>query len=141
MRPATWSRLFLVLLASSVVQGRFLLAADPNSRPIEFNRDIRPILSDNCYACHGPDKNQRKGKLRLDVREAALDKRAIVPGKPDESELVKRLYTTNPDGIGVGLAISRSIIEAHGGSLWASPPTRSGARVGFTLPLATAGIA
>ena len=57
------------------------------------------------------------------------------------SRIFDSFYTTKPDGIGVGLAISRSIIEAHGGSLWASPPTRSGARVGFTLPLATAGIA
>src|SRR6266702_4432827 len=64
-----------------------------------YNRDIRPILSDNCFSCHGPDKNQRKGKLRLDVREAAVEKRAIVAGKPEESELVKRLYTTNADDV------------------------------------------
>ena len=66
---------------------------------IEFNRDIRPILSDNCFACHGPDKNQRKGKLRLDVREEAIEKKAIVPGQPDESELVKRLFTTVADDV------------------------------------------
>src|SRR2546423_8287628 len=64
-----------------------------------YNRDVRPVLSDNCFACHGPDKNQRKGKLRLDVREAALEKEAIVPGKPDSSELVKRIYTTNVDDV------------------------------------------
>src|SRR5438445_13046439 len=58
-----------------------------------YNRDIRPILSENCFACHGPDKNQRKGKLRLDVRDAALEKQAIIPGTADESELVKRIYT------------------------------------------------
>jgi len=49
---------------------------------IEFNRDIRPIITENCYACHGPDKNQRKAKLRLDQREIALERGAIVPGKP-----------------------------------------------------------
>src|SRR5215216_5893124 len=42
---------------------------------IQFNRDVRPILSDSCFLCHGPDKNQRKGKLRLDDREAALSPR------------------------------------------------------------------
>ncbi len=59
---------------------------------------------------------------------------------PDQmSRIFDSFYTTKPDGIGVGLAISRSIIEEHGGTLWASPAMRAGARVGFTLPLATAG--
>ncbi|MHB8521140.1 MAG: PSD1 and planctomycete cytochrome C domain-containing protein [Limisphaerales bacterium] len=66
---------------------------------LQFNRDIRPILSETCYACHGPDKNKRKGKLRLDVRDAALENKAIVPGKPEESELVKRIYTADVDDV------------------------------------------
>ena len=56
------------------------------------------------------------------------------------SRIFDSFYTTKPDGIGVGLAISRSIVEAHGGSLWASPGTRYGARVGLSLPLAAAGV-
>jgi len=69
---------------------------------VEFNRDIRPLLSDICFACHGPDAQKVKGGLRLDKRELALKpaksgKRAIVPGKPLESELVQRLHTTDPD--------------------------------------------
>src|SRR5688572_21395314 len=57
-------------------------AASPAANPaekarLEFNRDIRPILSDTCFSCHGPDKNQRKAKLRLDVRENAIEKGAI----------------------------------------------------------------
>src|SRR5436190_8172677 len=66
---------------------------------IGFNRDIRPILSENCYACHGPDKNQRKAKLRLDVREVALEKEAIVPGKPTESKLVEHIFSKDPEEI------------------------------------------
>ncbi len=65
--------------------------------PLSFNREVRPILSDNCFRCHGSDKNARKAKLRLDVREAALEKEAFVPGKPGESELVRRIFTTNED--------------------------------------------
>jgi hypothetical protein len=69
---------------------------------ISFNRQIRPLLSDQCFACHGPDANERKSKLRLDVREEALKPAksgglAIVPGKPDESELVARIFTTEED--------------------------------------------
>src|SRR5438046_506070 len=66
---------------------------------IQFNRDIRPILSESCYACHGPDKNQRKAKLRLDVREVAIEREAIVPGKPDESKVVEHIFSTDPDEI------------------------------------------
>src|SRR5262245_20836482 len=62
---------------------------------VDFNRDVRPILSDHCYQCHGPDAGKRKAKLRLDVdpttqqqqRETAI----IVPGKPEQSELIRRV--------------------------------------------------
>ncbi|NBX34348.1 DUF1553 domain-containing protein, partial [bacterium] len=74
-------------------------ASLPALEPVEFNRDIRPILSDNCFACHGHDASHRKAKLRLDVREAALAKEAFVPGKPEASELVKRLSLTDPDEV------------------------------------------
>ena len=89
----------LTLAACPVPAFAGLAAAESSASAAKpgYNRDIRPVLSENCFACHGPDKNQRKGKLRLDVREAALEKDAIVPGKPNESELVKRLYTTNAD--------------------------------------------
>src|SRR5690349_17378462 len=90
---------FFVIHLTTAIAGPPVVEA-PASRPGPgYNRDVRPILSDNCFACHGPDKNQRKGKLRLDVREAALEKQAFVPGKPDESELIKRIYTTNADDV------------------------------------------
>src|SRR5262245_65608744 len=70
-------------------------AADSKSS-VDFNRDIRPILSKNCYACHGPDAKSRTTKMRLDQRESATAKNKkgkapIVPGKPDESELIRRV--------------------------------------------------
>jgi hypothetical protein len=68
---------------------------------ISYGRDIRPILADNCFACHGPDAKQRKAKLRLDTRAGALaesrsGEHAIVPGKPDESALVERISAEEP---------------------------------------------
>jgi len=72
------------------------------SKPIDFTRDIRPILSENCFTCHGPDENKRKGKLRLDLPDEALKagksgKFAIVPNNVKESELYNRLVTTDAD--------------------------------------------
>src|SRR5215467_4781858 len=82
------------LLCSTTVFG----ASDKNS--IQFNRDIRPILSDNCYGCHGPDKDKRKAKLRVDTREglfsALKDRTPIVPGKPAESEIYRRIVSEDP---------------------------------------------
>lgn len=65
---------------------------------IDFNRDIRPLLSDRCYSCHGPDENHREGGVRFDVPESALTEAdsgefPIVPGKPGESELIARIST------------------------------------------------
>jgi hypothetical protein len=69
---------------------------------IDFNRDVRPILSDTCFACHGPDAGTVKGGLRLDLAEAALaggetEGPAVVPGKPDESALLKRVLSHDLD--------------------------------------------
>ena len=66
---------------------------------LEFNRDIRPILSDHCFRCHGPDKGHRKAKLRLDLREVALEREAFVPGKPEESELIRRINAIGTDDL------------------------------------------
>lgn len=64
---------------------------------LDFNRDIRPILSNHCFACHGPDANKRKAELRLDVREVAVEKKAIVPGAAEASELVRRILHSDPE--------------------------------------------
>ena len=69
---------------------------------VSFNRDVLPILSDNCFACHGPDAKQAKGGLRLDLRDSATKpaksgETAVVPGKPAASALVKRIETKDAD--------------------------------------------
>ena len=73
------------------------------SQPIRFGRDIRPLLSENCYHCHGPDEGNRKADLRLDHAEGAKEDRggyrAVVPGDPEESELIKRISTDDPDDL------------------------------------------
>jgi hypothetical protein len=82
-----------VVLVAGTVRGA---EAAPGG-PVRFNRDIRPILAENCYLCHGPDKNRRKAKLRLDVRESALEKGVLAPGKPEESPLLKRIFSDKAD--------------------------------------------
>ena len=74
-------------------------AARKPGEPLEYNRDVRPILSGNCFRCHGPDPKPRQADLRLDLRDVAVGKKAIVPGKPDESELVRRIFSTSPDEV------------------------------------------
>src|SRR5437016_223774 len=68
---------------------------------IDFNRDIRPIFSENCYACHGPDKNKRKADLRLDTKDGLFStlksSQNIVPGHPEQSELYRRITAADPD--------------------------------------------
>src|SRR5439155_10521249 len=98
---AAWQILWVTVFALVAIAGSTSSAAAQASggKKTGYNHDIRPILSDNCFFCHGPDKNKRKAKLRLDVREVAVEKEAIIPGKPDESELVKRIYTTDADDV------------------------------------------
>jgi hypothetical protein len=62
---------------------------------ISYNRDVRPILAENCFACHGPDKASRKADLRLDQRDVAVKAEAIVPGKPNDSEAIRRIFSTD----------------------------------------------
>src|ERR1051326_530293 len=79
--------------------GIFLLCSIAQAG-VEFNRDIRPIFSDRCYTCHGPDTAQRKSKLRLDTEAGAKadlgGHYGIVPGDPAKSEVIRRISSNDP---------------------------------------------
>jgi hypothetical protein len=87
----------------ALLLGLFAVAPASAAPPekIRFNQHVRPILSGNCFYCHGPDPKHREADLRLDLREGATADlggyAAIVPGKPDESTLIKRVTSTDPD--------------------------------------------
>jgi len=89
---------FSLILAFATVSH----ADDPLPERVQFNRDIRPILSDVCFQCHGPDQNQRKGNLRFDTEAGAFadlgdGRHAIVANRPDQSELIARIESTDLD--------------------------------------------
>ena len=67
---------------------------------VQFNRDIRPIMAETCFRCHGPDKSSRMAGMRLDIRDEALKPTAtgavpIVPGDPEKSAIVQRVFAAN----------------------------------------------
>jgi mono/diheme cytochrome c family protein len=100
------SDVFAAQLAAGLLLGALSAGAVAAATPakVDFNRDIRPILSEHCYACHGPDANKLKAGLRLDLKESALGKAksgqiAVVPGAPEKSEMIRRLTTTDPDEV------------------------------------------
>src|SRR5436309_15587792 len=87
-------RLLFVIAISSAGAPAFAAA------PISFNRDIRPVMSDTCFRCHGPDKSSRMANMRLDLRDEAVKplrngKTPIVPGKPEESEIIARIFSND----------------------------------------------
>jgi hypothetical protein len=71
-------------------------ACADTKQPVSYGRDVRPILSDKCYRCHGPDAEARQAELRLDSREGLMEY-VVVPGKPDESELVSRVFSDDDE--------------------------------------------
>lgn len=100
MKPPQISLAALLAIGSALFSDLAFGAAE--SGRLDYNRDIRPILSDNCFACHGPDKDKRESGLRLDIREEALkpaksEDLAIVPGKPEESQMIERIFSDDKD--------------------------------------------
>ncbi|MEI7702048.1 MAG: c-type cytochrome domain-containing protein, partial [Planctomycetia bacterium] len=80
---------------------------------IEYNRDIRPILTETCFSCHGPDSASRKADLRLDQRDAAVTAGALVPGSPDNSEVIRRILSENPEEVMPPPAMKKSLTTAQ----------------------------
>lgn len=97
------SAVFIIAGCSSK-EKQFSGGAEPIPEKLDFNFDVKPILSDRCFACHGPDENALKADLHLNTKEGAFaplgeekDRYAIVPGKPHKSELYKRITSKDPD--------------------------------------------
>src|SRR5215471_4920645 len=88
MKPTERLSLFVFPLCISICA---IVPAARAGDKLDYNRDVRPILSENCFPCHGPDSAARKAGLRLDRRDDAVNSEAFVPGKPDESALVERI--------------------------------------------------
>jgi hypothetical protein len=103
-RIGRWTALLLPLLGWTSSVGQDVALGQEGSSgvsKIDFNKQIRPILSENCFTCHGPDERERKARLRLDTREGATARlrsggHAIVPGKSAESDLVERVLSDEP---------------------------------------------
>ena len=99
--PSLLVALLWIAIANCTLSLAF--ASDPVALPdrIEFNRDIRPILSDRCFSCHGPDKNKREAETRLDTLEGlhgnAEKTGPLVPGNPDASEMIRRIESLDND--------------------------------------------
>jgi uncharacterized protein DUF1553/uncharacterized protein DUF1549/concanavalin A-like lectin/glucanase superfamily protein/cytochrome c len=85
----------LTCLLLFVVSAPFATADDA----ILYNRDVRPILTDTCFPCHGPDSAARKADYRLDRRDDAIGKKVIVPGHPDDSEMMRRILSSDPEEV------------------------------------------
>lgn len=68
-------------------------AAEPAATRLRFNKDVRPILVENCFSCHGADSGSRKADLRLDRRDDAIAFGALVPGDPDSSPMLDRIFS------------------------------------------------
>ena len=118
MLPPKYFCLALALTASGL--------SPASAEPPSFSQDVRPLLSDRCLKCHGPDDKGRKGKLRLDLRDSALTggksgAAAIVPGNISDSEILKRMRSTDPDEVMPTPKSNRKLTEAHGCG-FAAPP-------------------
>jgi hypothetical protein len=100
--PIRFSVTLLLVFFAAVLTTSARGAAPEPAVPatIDFNRDVRPILSNNCYFCHGPDKNKRKADLRLDTRDGIFshlqDHVTVVAGHPEQSELFRRVIAADP---------------------------------------------
>jgi len=131
-------RLFLSLLAFIGITCSAQAAED---KPISYNRDIRPILSDKCFFCHGPDNQHRKAQLRLDKPDDGegydgAHLAAAVPGEPDLSELVSRIYSQKPKLVMPPAASKKTLTDAEKALLvrWIKDGAKYESHWAFTKP-------
>src|SRR5215217_1493962 len=113
----TFVRVILACFVALAVGVRKSPAA-PAADAVDFTRDVRPILSANCFKCHGADDKARKAKLRLDLRDSAIGEassgeHAIVPGKPEASELVRRIFSDDPEEVMPPPASKKTLTSAE----------------------------
>ena len=107
------SALALLPIAESSDSSKDAQAAVDQIKDIEFNRHIRPILSNNCFFCHGPDKEKREGDLRLDIREDAIEAFAFIPGNTEDGELLHRIFSNNPSEVMPEPKSNKSLTETE----------------------------
>jgi hypothetical protein len=103
-------RPFVIFLFSASASS--MAIATGAGEKLQFNKDIRPLLSENCFYCHGPDSETREAGLRLDVRAAAIEEGAIVPGDPAKSSLMERILAHDPDDLMPPPDSNRKLTEA-----------------------------
>lgn len=99
--------LILGLISSSFTSTSFA------AEPLKYNQDVRPILAEFCFACHGPDSASRKGDLRLDQRDAAITAGAILPNDATKSKLIERICSNDPDAVMPPTATKKVMTEAQ----------------------------
>jgi mono/diheme cytochrome c family protein len=107
-------RLLFVSAAALVIAGLVELPNSAAQKALDFNRDIRPILSNNCFACHGPDEQQRKAKLRLDTKDGAFAKTGVIVAKDAaNSRLYKRIIHKDENAVMPPPATGHKLTEAQ----------------------------
>lgn len=109
LRSFFWTS--LCLISAAISSDSALSAADP--APVDFGRQIQPLLSENCFFCHGPDAKNRKADLRLDTFEGATSGMAVRPGDGQASELVARILSTDPEEQMPPPSSNRKLTEAQ----------------------------
>ena len=119
--------------------------AAPASAAVDYAREVQPILAENCFHCHGPDDQDRKAALRLDLREPALkggksELASIVPGQPDKSELILRLISTDEEEVMPPPAEKKTLTAAQKNTLrrWIAEGAEYAPHWAFTKPVQVA---
>ncbi|WP_435017865.1 DUF1553 domain-containing protein [Tundrisphaera sp. TA3] len=139
MRTRPWmTRLRRGMVAFGLALGVATAGAGADAPPVDFGRDVLPILSDRCFSCHGPDAGSRQAELRLDTKAGALrmEEPVIVAGRPDESEFVARIASHDPDEVMPPPKLNRPLTPAQVETLtrWIAEGAKWGEHWSFTPP-------